>query len=283
MLKTSLLIRILILGTLASLFGCAGSGGGPNVFAGSYQGIVDLGEARLGTLLVSIDADGTATGTLVVDETPPLRSPDGLWFFPTGGFPLSGGANAQGMMILHGNLPVEGEFTVSGTLPQGSGPAAVTVEANGESFNGTIEVHSSTGGTSLTFTPLTSTNALLNKSWTATSETTFSIENGMIELEAIDEVEGYFRIYTIRIPVSTQPGQSISLTNFVSDGNITYNESQPFVFTPRAWSSTSGTLTLISKTSTSAEIQITNVKMDAVAISGNLATGSFKVEGTAKN
>lgn len=149
-------------GTLALSVLLAGCGGGTNDavsnlapgqnsgganFAGrSYQSVVTLGEARKGTLDLSVAADGTANGTIKVEETATRQ-------VAIGTFPLSGLVDLlTGALNLTGSYTVDGQtfpLSIQGTLPTlGTTGGTVKITVNGQTFTSTFS-GTGTGGATL--------------------------------------------------------------------------------------------------------------------------------------
>src|ERR1044072_8316901 len=134
MLHTSLLsiIKLVCLVFIFAAIGCAGhSIVAGNPFAGAYDGDIPLGTGAVGTLDLTVSADGTTTGTLTVQNIA-NRGTRGLWIWPSGGYSLFGTTNSQGSTNLSGDINEEfGGFTIVGDLPHGNDISNITIEANG--------------------------------------------------------------------------------------------------------------------------------------------------------
>lgn len=131
-------INELISAVNSALNGCGG------VFAGDYAGTLDLG-GQTGTLDLTVDADGQATGSLVVGSASLVSRFVRALTFPVGGVSVA----------LTGNVdPAAGSFDISGsyidstgqtvpvhiggTLPGPTGSVSITAQIGDESFGGTL-------------------------------------------------------------------------------------------------------------------------------------------------
>src|SRR5438309_723153 len=96
--RTSVSSIILVIVALLIATGCAGGGTAqaPNPFAGTYDGTSTLDSAKTGTLAISVDANGTASGTLTVTAAMAPHMETSGFVFPVGSHAFSGQVDNHG-------------------------------------------------------------------------------------------------------------------------------------------------------------------------------------------
>lgn len=257
------------------LSGCAGNGGGSggtnNPFAGAYDGSGTV-ESNPATLTMSVGNDGGVNGTLVI---PQAHIADGNVLFPPGNYPFIGSADSSGNVTASGTSGAN-TFTLAGTLTNGGQGMSFTLSIDGNVYPITFEEHSSSGNSTFTFTNDQS-NAHLGTEWT-TGTTTFEIDGSDYRLNVLNNTPGFHRSFSINVHNTYHAGDVIDLNGSLS--TIAYNETADGEFLPNAWRGTAGTMTVISVSATSMEVQLSNVTMTPAF---NNATGTFILNGSAKN
>lgn len=107
--------------------------GNQNNFVGSYLGANDLNGGQTSDLSLNVDAGGSATGQLTVNQptaqtiTPGTYAVGGTVSLTTGTFQLVG------------EIPGLGSFSIAGTLPTGNNLSTYTITIDGQTYQGNIQ------------------------------------------------------------------------------------------------------------------------------------------------
>ena len=124
-------------GSSASYVQPGGSANQPNFAGRSYASAVTLANGQTGALLVSTNADGTATGTFTIDDGAPSRVVIATPLLSGTFDPVTGAFNLSGAYVFNGqNIPI----SITGTLPVPPSVTGgtITVTTGGESYTSTF-------------------------------------------------------------------------------------------------------------------------------------------------
>ncbi|CAN5667499.1 hypothetical protein BH11ARM2_BH11ARM2_00480 [soil metagenome] len=163
---------ILLTSALGLLIGCAGDGDATtpapstDVTPSTYESMAATGDGRTADLRLSVDAEGTVTGTLSFANGP--AQPEVRFTVPNGSYSLAGTANlSTGSFRVSGTTPGETTFTVKGTLPRAGNSGSYTATSDDGNFTGTFVTGGTTGNSNGTGTGAT---AVTNGDTTATTD-----------------------------------------------------------------------------------------------------------------
>ncbi len=124
-------------GSSASFVQPGGSGNQPSFASRTYASSVTLANGQTGALSVSTNADGTATGTLTIDDNMPSRVVIATPLLSGTFDPATGAISLTGAYVFNGQtFPI----SITGTLPVPPSVTGgtITVTTGGESFTSTF-------------------------------------------------------------------------------------------------------------------------------------------------
>ncbi len=266
-----------ILPFATALVGCGGSGTTPsaNIFAGSYSSSLTLDGGKAGALSMAVTASGVASGTLSVSAPAAARPSRDGFNFSVGTHTISGTVGADGTINISGTDggTGAGSFTIDGNLST-TGNGSINVRAGGGTYVGTISTSTGGGGAGITLTNAQGTNAN-TANFPSNPIIILSTVGGSASLIASNAAGAGQRAIGVSMGTDAVTGATISYGNLASFNQIFYTEAGT-----RNWNATSGTATIVSRTSNSVEIKFNNLTMTAE--SGTGATGTFVLNGTLK-
>lgn len=255
-----------------TIVGCGGSSSNSSInpFAGTYTGNMTLDSSKNGALSLTVASSGAASGTLTV--TAPSAAPtrgDGGFTFTVGTTNISGTVGSDGTLNITGTDAGSGLFTVGGQI--GASGGNININAGGQTFTGTLGA--STGGGSITLTNGSGSNAIMS-SFPANPLVLMSTIGGASSIVASPPGGGNARTLLLLLDATATPGSTVTYNGSSSNPNtFSYGEGGT-----KSWKATSGTASIVSRTTNSIQITFNNVTMTAETDTG--ATGTFTINGT---
>ncbi|HLO99799.1 MAG TPA: hypothetical protein VK171_14490 [Fimbriimonas sp.] len=266
-----------LVAVVAVALACGGAGSALiSAFLGNYSGTGTLHSGKVGNLTYTVKADGQVSGTFVVSG---VESAFAGFNFALGSYDLQGLIDALGQLHLRGNVPGQGDFDINGTASSTGSTSGYTVTAGSDSYTGTMSKDSGATTDIVRFSALTGTNCP-GVNFLSSSFTTIYNDAGWLTLILKDTETATNRLLEINLNSTYATGTSAILAGTINpDAQITYQETIGGKVC--AWIAKSGTAKVISRTSTSAEIELVDVFFGTAATPGS-ATGTFVLDGTVK-
>lgn len=271
-----------------SIVGCGGSGSSvssPNSYAGTYTGSTTVDGGKRAELSTTVGSDGTLSGTLQISA--PLvvsttgRGGRGDFSFSIGTFNISGTADANGNMTATGTDPIGGAFSISGTLAT-SGNGSFAITAGGTTYNGTISVSIGSGTGNLTISGATGSN-VNTAAWPSSPYILISEASGLTAFLAIPAANDNSRNLNLMVEARAVTGETypIDPSNLASVTIFTYSDGTGA--NTKTWIAQSGTFKVLGRSAGKLKFELKDAVFTPSNDSGNLATGSFTLNGIVGN
>ncbi len=256
-----------------ALIGCAGSGGGVTgggiSYAGSYKADFTLDGGKSGALAVTVAADSSAAGSLVVSAPPAARFSTREGFSFTAGTLAITGTITNGQLSLTGTDPASGGFSITGSLPTtAGGSTTLTLVAGGTNYTAQCFISQGSGSGSVTFS---NNGASINASaFPSNPYILISTVAGSSAVVVVPSVSDTSRSILFTLGPSATTGTTVDLAGDF-ETTLSYYEKA----TDLTWEAKTGKIKVLNRTNSSVSVQF----IDPVFTCTD-ATGSFKVTGT---